>query len=244
VARASNTPILDPVAAYDRFAPQYVSYAASCARYLRKIEDIVVSECRKGAFLLDIGSGDGSRALRIAGAINARRVVLVEPSTAMQAQCTVAGAQFLTCRAAELQQASGESDVITCLWNVLGHLHPLEERYQTLLRMKQLLRPGGAIFLDVIHRYNAAAYGWTKTALRILYDIAFPAEIHGDVVVRWNAGEKSILTRGHVFTQSELARLFHAAGLKIMRRWIIDYDKGEERQSPFQGHLLYRLERP
>jgi hypothetical protein len=110
--------------------------------------------------------------------------------------------------------------------------------------MKQLLRPGGAIFLDVIHRYNAAAYGWTKTALRILYDIAFPAEIHGDVVVRWNAGEKSILTRGHVFTQSELARLFHAAGLKIMRRWIIDYDKGEERQSPFQGHLLYRLERP
>ncbi len=93
--------ISDPVAAYDSFAPYYRSYAAKRSRYLARVEEIIISQAQGAHALLDIGAGDGTRALRIAEQIGCKKVVLVEPSTAMQSQCN-ADAEFVTCRASEV----------------------------------------------------------------------------------------------------------------------------------------------
>jgi 2-polyprenyl-3-methyl-5-hydroxy-6-metoxy-1,4-benzoquinol methylase len=231
----------DPVAAYNSLAPYYRSYAAKRSCYLARVEEIIVRQAQGAHALLDIGAGDGLRALRIAEQLGCHKVVLVEPSTAMQAQCNVP-AEFVTCRASEVPLTVPTFDVVTCLWNVLGHLENTEERASVLARLKALLRPGGTIFLDVNHRYNAAAYGWPKTLLRIFYDSLFHSHANGDVEVSWRAGERQIVTHGHVFTSAEMRHIFHLAGMKIKNLWIIDYETGEERQSRFMGNLLYQLQ--
>lgn len=97
------------------------------------------------------------------------------------------------------------------------------------------------LFLDVHHRHNAASYGWTKTLLRIAYDFFIRSEENGDVTVSWQAGERTIRTQGHVFTKAEMQELFRSAGLRVVRRWVVNYENGAECTLPVFGHLLYQL---
>jgi SAM-dependent methyltransferase len=74
----------DPVAAYDELAPYYANFSAQRAAYLWSIEDLIVRRLPRGAkSLLDVGSGDGLRARRLAAQARIERVVLVEPSPRM-----------------------------------------------------------------------------------------------------------------------------------------------------------------
>src|SRR5579872_3081426 len=76
----------DPVAAYSRLASLFADLSSRRERYLRGIEKCIVSRISSNAKkLLDVGAGDGSRALRIASAAGISEVVLVEPSKEMSA---------------------------------------------------------------------------------------------------------------------------------------------------------------
>jgi len=112
---------LAPIAAYDAFAPFYSAYANTRRPYLRRVEDIVIAHAPRTGSLLDVGAGDGSRALRIAQATKLRRIVLLEPSAGMRAQCP-SGVEVWPYSASEIPNCGLQFDVITCLWNVLGHL--------------------------------------------------------------------------------------------------------------------------
>jgi SAM-dependent methyltransferase len=237
---AQQRTILEPVAAYDAFAPYYSAYSETRRDYLRKIEDIVIAHTHKFRSLLDVGAGDGSRAIRIARSANIARLVLLEPSAGMRALC-VQACEIWPCGLLEIPDECPPFEAITCLWNVLGHIQGMEQRLLALLKLRRLLAPGGAIFLDVIHRYNAALYGWSKTLLRAAGDLFLRSDKRGDVIVTWHAGGQIIRTSGHVFTQREMERLFSIVGLRIEQRWVIDYNSGRERKSPFFGNLLYKL---
>lgn len=235
-------PRLAPIAAYDAFAPYYSAYASTRTPYLQKIEDVVIAHAPAGASLLDVGAGDGSRAVRITQSTNLRRVVLLEPSAGMRAQCPP-GIEVWPYSAAEIPDSGFQFDVITCLWNVLGHLEGPQQRTSALVQFRKMLAPQGTAFLDVSHRYNAESYGWSMTFLRMAGDFFLQSEKRGDVSVTWTAGEQIIHTTGHVFTHREITRLVRAAGLKILRRWIISYETGRESKLPLRGHLLYQLAR-
>src|ERR1700756_4562965 len=76
----------DPVAAYARLAPYYADVSSRRLRYLLSIEDAVALRISPdSSSLLDIGAGDGSRALRIARKSGIRNIVLIEPSLEMAA---------------------------------------------------------------------------------------------------------------------------------------------------------------
>ena len=235
---AQEPELLAPVAAYDAFAPYYKSYSEARSRYLRKIESIIISRASGADSLLDVGAGDGARALRIAQAAGIARVVLVEPSKAMRAQCPDS-AEVWPCSASEIPDTAPQFPLITCLWNVLGHIRGSEQRLGVLARLKRRLIPGGTIFLDVTHRYNAASYGWTRTLARVVHDIF--SQKHGDVIVSWPANGQPIRTQGHVFTHAEMKQLFRSSGLDIVARWVIDYETGDERRFSTSGNLLYQL---
>src|SRR5262249_35759808 len=158
----------------------------------------------------------------------------------MRAHC-VEGVELWPVSIQEIPDTAPSFDVITCLWNVLGHVQGSEARLHALVRLRRLLTPGGMLFLDVSHRYNAAAYGWTKTVARMLRDAVVPSETNGDVIVSWNAGGNLIQTKSHVFTHAEMKRLFRSAGLKSVMRWVIHYETGAQHRLPFAGHLLYQL---
>jgi SAM-dependent methyltransferase len=230
----------DPVAAYEAIAPYFRAISTTRAAFLQSVERIVASKARGAVSFLDVGAGDGVRALNIARSAGIAMVVALEPSAAMRAQCprelVVWG-----CSAAEIPPTTMRFDLITFLWNVVGHLQTSEARVSALDEARKLLTPRGAIFADFSHRYNAAHYGWRPTMKRFLYDCLFWSDTNGDVTVRWDSWGRSVQTFGHVFTQRELQALFRASGLSIKRRWIVNYRDGATRRFPFSGHLLYQL---
>jgi 2-polyprenyl-3-methyl-5-hydroxy-6-metoxy-1,4-benzoquinol methylase len=238
--RITEKPALSPIAAYDAFAPFYSAYANTRAPYLRKIEDVVIAHAPRAGSLLDVGAGDGSRAVRIAQAAKLARVVFLEPSAGMRAQCPP-GVEVWPCSASEIPDSGLQFDVITCLWNVLGHLEGPQQRASALVQFRKILAPQGMVFLDVNYRYNAESYGWSITFWRMAGDFFLRSVKQGDVAVAWKAGDGTIHTTGHVFTHREIKRLIRPAGLKIMRRWIISYETGRESKLPPRGHLLYQL---
>ena len=233
--------LYDPVEAYDLIAPQFERLAEPRMRYLDRIDELVISRIPAGSrSLLDVGAGDGRRALRIAQARDLKDIVLLEPSQGMQHRAPEP-ARFLTLRAEQLQSLEGSFDVIICLWNVLGHIGPHAARVKAMRQLARLTSPQGRIFVDVNHRYNAARYGAARTALRFLYDWIHPGTKNGDVVVAWNVEGVAVKTSGHVFTHREFRSMVRDSGLTIEQGWVIDYETGQTRRFRFQGNLLYEL---
>jgi SAM-dependent methyltransferase len=327
-----STHFEDPVAAYDHLAPHYAGVSRGREPYLRNVEREIISRIPPPSrSILDIGAGDGTRALRMAAGSGIRRVVLLEPSSEMRAlarsnlghgaraqyrttmplheipasnrgltedssamelpdaeamkiRCediTSEGAAFVgrgrqpwaradTARVPQRRHpnhisqapddypqieiwpvraeslspkpASERFDVITCLWNVLGHI-AAENRERTLRAVAHLLSPDGKFFLDINHRYNLRAYGILPTCGRWVRDRLFPIESNGDVRANWNVGESSISTCGHVFTHREIVRLAGATGLELEKRIVINYENGKIHRFGSQGNLLYVLRR-
>ena len=145
-------------------------------------------------------------------------------------------------RAEDLHRQQAQFDVITCLWNVLGHILPFENRAEVLRQLARLLSPEGLLFIDVSHRYNARHYGALPTLFRLIRDAAFSSETTGDVTAHWDVNGVKYATNGHVFTDKEFRRLSQKAGLIIRKRFAVDYATGEVRRSKFSGHLLYVLQ--
>jgi hypothetical protein len=231
-------PVLDPVAAYDRIAPLFAELARERKAFLAAVERLVVSAIPAGSrSLLDVGTGDGSRARRIAQSRGITELVLLEPAVAMQCGAS----DIRTLRAEDLHMIDTRVDVILCLWNVLGHVFPAAARVEALRQFARLLHPHGKAFVDVSHRYNARHYGTAPTAARFIHDLFVRREKSGDVKVSWDFGGKRTTTKGHVFTHREIASLCRSAGLQIERKFVLDYATGQERRWDFEGHFLYLL---
>jgi ubiquinone/menaquinone biosynthesis C-methylase UbiE len=233
--------VTDAVSAYDALAPYYKAISAARGAYLEAVENIVVAHMRGAKSLLDIGAGDAIRTCAIATSANISHVVAVEPSSAMRVQCKQK-IEFWECRAADIPETNLRFDAIICLWNVLGHIQTAGERLLTLATARRLLSPGGAMFIDVNHRYNAVVHGWGRTLWNMLRDYFLWSEANGDVVVSWKIGGAPICTHGHLFTQKELQALFQSAGFKVKNEWVLNYRDGAICKSALRGSLLYRLE--
>jgi SAM-dependent methyltransferase len=258
----------DPVAAYDRLAAHYAGLSRKREPYLLSIEREIISRISQGSqSLLDVGAGDGTRALRIASQLGIERVVLVEPSKQMAGK-SGDHAEVRPLRAEGLAQGCLESaeednracgpgtaergrpytiaerfEVITCLWNVLGHVPTAEKRLLALSAIARLLAPNGRFFLDINHRYNLCSYGVLPTGGRWIRDLFSHSENNGDVLAKWDVGEGSLSTYGHLFTNAEIIRLADRAGLELEDRVVIDYESGQLCRFPFQGNLLYVFRR-
>lgn len=234
--------VLPPIDAYDAFAPYYSSYSETKRPYLCKVEEVVIKNIFGSRSLLDVGSGDGSRALRIAASANIGRLVMLEPSAGMRAQC-MQDCEIWPHGPLEIPDDYPPFEAITCLWNVLGHIQGMEQRVLVLSKLKRFLAPGGVFLLDVTHRYNASSFGWSKTLFRAVGDLLSRSCTRGDVIVTWRAGAQTIRTYGHVFTHREMQKLCASAGLRIQERWVISSESGRQRKLALAGNLLYKLAR-
>jgi len=242
--------VLDPVAAYDRVAPFFPDITRRRKPYLDRIDQLTLARVPSDSrSLLDVGAGDGKRALQLAGKAGLREVVLLEPSAEMikgaakQAEIWRVRAENLGSDEAPPADRNCEFDVITCLWNVLGHIRPRETRVRVLRRLGRLLSQPGRLFLDVHHRYNLCSYGLVRTATRFLRDQLWPGESNGDVSVSWDFAELHCRTYGHVFTDGEVRRVAAEADLIVAERLVVDYDTGDVKNRAWEGNLLYVLRR-
>jgi len=239
----SDGKISNDITMYDRLAPQYRKYSEYKIRYLNAIDDLVLKHIPVGAkSILDVGAGDGVRAVKIAKASHISRIVLAEPSPTMIALCRnqpVSDAWQVT--AEDLPQTNERFDVILCLWNVLGHIESNEKRINALKKMAGLLSKDGRIYIDVNNRYNANSYGFIQTIRRFLYDSIFPSEKNGDVSFEWEVNGSKIPAMGHFFTPNETRKIIHNSGLCIGQKFAVDYQSGNIQNFSFQGQLFYIL---
>jgi SAM-dependent methyltransferase len=248
---ASN--VLDPVAAYDRVAPFFSDISQQRQRYLDSIDELTAARIPSGSrSLLDVGAGDGKLARQIASKAGLDEIVFLEPSSEMMKDSWNSAGIWKVCvedldlenlGPADAGFANRQFDVITCLWNVLGHIRPSGTRVHVLRQLGRLLSPGGFLFFDVNYRYNARSYGLVRTAGRFLHDQFWPRESNGDVTVSWNFGDLSCCTYGHVFTDREIRQLAAEAELMVAERVVVDYDTGDVRRRGWEGNLLYVFRR-
>jgi 2-polyprenyl-3-methyl-5-hydroxy-6-metoxy-1,4-benzoquinol methylase len=226
---------------YDALAPHYRAYALKRESYLAAVDDFILEYIPSGAKqMLDVGSGDGVRAMMLAHLASIATVVLSDSSAEMVGRCrALAPAETWRTPAQQLPDVGRRFDVITCLWNVLGHIPTRDERLQGLLRMAGLLAPGGMLFLDVQNRHNAVAYGWGRVLARVALDTVFPDERRGDTSFDWNIGGDVVRGSGHLFTPREIRDLIDEAGLAPVHWTAVDYATGVRSKNPLCGQLAF-----
>jgi SAM-dependent methyltransferase len=226
---------------YDALAPHYRDYAEQKAAYLSSVDRFILDHAPAGASsMLDIGSGDGVRAMALARQLKVSTIVLSDYSKEMVARCRLLGASDVwQTTAQDLPETDRRFDIITCLWNVLGHLPDRASRITALARMKTLLSDRGIIFFDVNNRHNAAAYGWWKVIGRIVVDSVQHDDRRGDARFDWKIGDKVFPAMGHLFTPSEIETIIRESGLRVGERIAVDYTSGAVSRSLLCGQLLY-----
>ena len=227
---------------YDALAPHFAAYARSRAPYCDAVDRVILSRLRgRSGALLDVGSGDGGRAVRLAKAAFMTRLVLSDPSQRMVAQCRQPQVSEVWCTAAEELPAGPASfDVVTCLWNVLGVVDGTERRIVALKRMGALLAPNGRMFVDVHNRYNVRTSGPFLVWARMIRDRLWSSEVNGSVAFTWSVAGERIPSRGYLFTAGEMRRLFTLSGLRVINRCFIDYKTGDLR-GYWGGQMLFEL---
>lgn len=232
---------------YNKLAPFYADYSLKRHLYLDTIDNIIIKKLMqlRSTSMLDVGTGDGRRANKIALATNIKCLFLTDPSTEMLNSFSqfpgIASFQKFNAYAEELDIVPnlGKFDVITCLWNVLGHVSSLANRQKALDNIVNLLADSGRFFLDVNNRYNIRAYGGSTIVRNIKQDLISPDEHNGDVFFNVKVGETEIPASGHVFSPQEIKNLIISAGLKIVSHHYLDYQTGKKRKTPFEGQLLF-----
>lgn len=239
--RRSGVSDVSSKAFYDQFSTDLAAYSRTRARYLDAVDRVIVARCKGGVkSFLDVGCGDGRRGAALSRRIKARRTVLVDESPAMvdiaaerAAECNVREADV---SASDFETAE-RFELITCLWNVLGHI-PAARRVAALRNIRRHLSPGGRVFIDVNNRHNLAAYGIRRVASNLVRGAVRGDEV-GDITLVLRSRSGPITTHSHIFTDRELRRLLGQAGLVVGRRWSIDYGQGTVARWTWMGQLLY-----
>jgi SAM-dependent methyltransferase len=229
--------------AYDAIAPLYEEYSGKRQAYLDSVDELVIANLSPEFRLLDIGSGDGRRLAKIRECVGLSEIIAVEPSAEMAKICEHnVGIPVYQEFGENIDQLDiGRFDVATALWNIFGHIPSSRARLQTLINIRDKLKPGGKLILDINNRHNALAYGFWTILQRLLVDTVNFKESRGDARYQWEIDGTTFDANGHLFTAREIEKLFADAGFKVSNRYSVNYDNGAISESKYRGQLFYIL---
>lgn len=225
---------------YSLFAPSYGEYACKRKTYLDAVDALVSKEIPLHASsLVDMGAGDGRRALQIAASSGISDITLIDNSPGMRSLVPVEAKARLLCAdiTENIIDESISGDVVLCLWNVLGHI-PKSGLHKALINMRAFMKENGVAFVDVNNRHNIAQYG-LGAAKNYVHDVV--SNSGGDFPLTIEAGGESVSTNVHIFSKREIETAFKNAGLVIENRVYIDYKTGVRKHTQFGGQLAYKL---
>jgi len=240
---------------YDQIALFYRDLSKPRENYINTVNHIVINEVTlsetPARSMLDIGAADGVRGIQIAQQIGIQELTLLEPSQEMVAlinnriipqniqQTVIQGtAESLSISI----DKNAKFDVITVLWNVLGHIPDHQSRISVLNNLKQKLSKNGKLYFDLNNRYNVSAYGKTIVFNNYMNDKNNPSKSfndNGNIFYDMHVNDKKVPAWGHVFSSQEAKTLIHESGLNLVKQYLIDYDNGKLVASFGQGNPLF-----
>lgn len=228
---------IDSDSYYKSIASKYKDLSGKRECYLKAIEDLVSAHSpRSIERYLDAGAGDGRRAMKIGQRVNASEITLLDSCANMlpQADKCQPHVGTICSPVSELQQKE-QYELITCLWNVLGHMPTREERVDALVAMRGALRSGGRLMIDVNNRHNFE-YGFGNILKNFLIGLLKPSrrgrfELHN--------GDSTHTV--HISNHKEMLQLIHEANMHIEAQYTVSYRSGELKKRKWQGQLFYVL---
>lgn len=218
---------MDSVEYYNNIHTDYSSQSSKRMLYLNAIDELIVEQCYKSInSYLDVGCGDGRRTRKIAKLLGADKTVGIDTSKNMLPSEKIDNIEFRCSQVSDLNQTE-KYDLVTILWNVLGHIPSFAEREKLLRDCSLHLTKKGKIILDVNNRHNVAAYG-KKNAFRNIVRSAI-TDNSGWNELKYGNSKHMV----YVHDLQELKTLVKASGLKISKIEFVHYDTGALQSVPF-----------
>jgi SAM-dependent methyltransferase len=228
----------DSKAYYDSISDVYNKQSKKRIEYLNAVDQIIINECKTRDFstYLDIGAGNGRRSLRIAKTLNIKKTTLLDNSTKMlENLSTLNDIQAIDTSIFDFKTTE-KFDLITCLWNVVGHFP--SKKYMELFFKKssELLYDNGCLFFDVNNRYNISHYG-NKSVMENLRKDALNIEDAG----WYTTGDNENKTKVYIHSPFEIDDYLSGLDLFLEKTHYVDYKNGAMKETFFEGQLLYKL---
>ncbi len=229
----------DSKAYYDHLATSYNTESDNRKNYLTAVDKYIaksVNNIRVYNFL-DIGAGNGNRSIEIANSISVEKeIVLIDSSSKMLENAS----KLENVKAHNTSvfdfNTSTKFDLITCLWNVLGHFNTKEERIQLFKKISTLLAPKGVFIFDVNNRYNINHYGLHNVEQNLKNDTLNIKD------AGWfTLGEKTNQTRVYMHSPFDINTYIDQTDLSVEEIKYIDYTTGETKPTFFEGQLVYKI---
>ncbi len=220
---------------YDSIANSYSAQSNERLSYLNAIDDLVVEKMKGYSNLnyLDIGSGDGRRALKIAKELNLSKLSLLDDSAGMlrlldDKQVIHHEVSFFEFNTNE------EYDFISCLWNVLGHFPSKNHRIEFFHKIDNLLSEKGILIFDVNNRYNISYYGFENVMNNVMKDRSNEEESGW-----FSLGDTQTSTKVYIHNPFDISEYLKDTSLQIIDTLYINYETGKLEKTFFEGQLVY-----
>ncbi|MCB0771680.1 MAG: class I SAM-dependent methyltransferase [Flavobacteriales bacterium] len=221
---------------YDSIAQDYSAISAKRKPFLDQVNALIVANSPKRLDYADIGAGDGARSHVIAQGLQARTCTLIDESAELLDKVPSDLKTAIIQGSITELDLDDRFDVVTCLWNVLGHLPDLEQRDEAVRRIARSVRPGGLAFVDVNNRYNIQEYGLENVMRNVEAD-ARMRDGRGWYPIAQSNSETKVYIHGPF----ELDPILERSGFEIVRRFHVDYLNGELHLEFWKGQVLYML---
>ncbi len=228
---------------YSLLADNYSDYANIKNKYIQRVDSLIINNCQKSPLnYLDIGTGDGKRAINIAKLVKAKYTVLSDSCEEMLANVEKNIAdEVILYDITEKYFFKRKFDLITALWNVFGHIDNEESRLTSLYNIYNILEDGGRFYFDVNNRYNIDNYGLGNVLINIFRDIIPFFNDSGDFNFEINVNGKSVPSFVHIHSPFEIFTLIKKTKFQVNKVYVIDYENGTLKNSYFKGQLLIEL---
>ncbi len=223
---------------YNDIASNYNNFLIDKDLYLRAVEREICKTDNIKSYL-DIACGDATRSLRIVEVIKPDKVVLIDESKHM-----IERARFKKNLDLELvnmdffdYHSKITFDMITCLWNVFGHLVDKNQRLNFLIKIHSLMSNNGVLFIDINNRYNIDYYGFKNVFLNIVKNILGVKNV-GSYNLKASNG---LISKVYIHKPNEFDKLINLAGFQIIEKKYFNYETGAEVDSSWRGQIFYKL---
>jgi SAM-dependent methyltransferase len=226
---------------YNKIAENYRAISNNRSTYLDAIDNYIISHFEVKDSLknfLDIGAGDGYRSMIISNGLKVQRTVLLDNSDGIVAGIKNDEKVETVVNSIIDFKTDEKFELITCLWNVLGHVGGLAERKEFFVRVEELLSDGGVFIFDVNNRLNIAHYGFKN----VMNNLNMEHENNE------RTGWFTLLERGqktdvYVHSPFDIDVYLAPLNLKVEKVEYVDYNTGEKKESFFEGQLLYYIKK-
>lgn len=214
----------------------YENEKSEKASYMEAVNSFVAKNFEDGP-ILDVGCGDGMRALKVFSEYKSD-IVGLDSCLEMCEKANQNGIKnvlyenIISPSENMMSRFQGCFGTILCLWNVLGHIIHLEDRERAVRNMSELLTTRGILFVDVNNRLNMDQYGFFHSMRNGILGIFQKKK--GIFMLPIN----NLITQVYLSTRGEFIDLLNSGGLCVERVIYINYRDGVVVNNPLHGQML------